>query len=136
MDLINAFAGNLADDPQLRYLSNGTAMLEFVVLVNRDVKNDAGEYEKQPPTRKPVKVFGRTAEHIAESITRGSRVTVIGAEQTRAYTKKDGEQGLFTETVVDGHFGEVGLSLKYAPATSAKASRATVSTEKADTTGQ
>jgi single-strand DNA-binding protein len=71
----------------------------------------------QEPSFFPVIVWRDQAEHAAQSLSKGSRVVVVGRLQQRAWTAEDGSARSVVEVVAD----ELGLSLR----------RATVSTTKA-----
>lgn len=132
MDSITTFAGNLTDDPKLNYTPKGTPILELTVAVNRRTKNSQGEWVDAPATYKPVKVIGKQAEHVADSATKGTRVLVQAAEETRAYVNKANENKTFTYHLVSDYFGEIGISTKFSPAESKKTTRTnTVSVQEA-----
>jgi single-strand DNA-binding protein len=59
------------------------------------------------------------AEHIAESLTRGARVMVIGRLRQRSYETPQGERVTVIELTVD----EAGPSLRFATAKVTKATR-------------
>jgi single-strand DNA-binding protein len=108
-----SFAGNLTDDPELRHTDGGIARATFRVAVSgrRD-----GE-----PSFFTVIVWRNQAEHAAESLSRGSRVVVLGRLQQRAWTAEDGSARSTVEVVVE----ELGPSLRWATATPVRASRST-----------
>jgi single-strand DNA-binding protein len=64
-----SFAGNLTDDPQVRYTDNGIARAMFRVAVS-------GRRE-QEPSFFTVVVWRDQAEHAAESLAKGSRVVIL-----------------------------------------------------------
>jgi single-stranded DNA-binding protein len=59
------------------------------------------------------------AEHAAESLSKGSRVVVVGRLQQRAWTTEDGS----TRSVVEVEAEELGPSLRWATATTTRATR-------------
>jgi single stranded DNA-binding protein len=77
-----SFAGNLTDDPEVRYTKAGIARAMFRVAVSgrRD----------QEPSFFTVIVWRDQAEHAAESLAKGSRVVVVGRLQQRTWTAEDG----------------------------------------------
>ena len=84
------FEGNLAADPELRYTASGKQVVEFTVLVNeRRLNTDTGEWEDGEPTRHRVKAFKQLGENIAESLRKGDRVFVHGTITTEVWTDKD-----------------------------------------------
>ena len=77
-----SFAGNLTDDPELRHTEGGVARAVFRVAVS-------GRRE-QEASLLTVIVWRDQAEHVAESLAKGSRVVVLGWLQQRAWTAEDG----------------------------------------------
>jgi single-stranded DNA-binding protein len=77
-----SFAGNLTDDPEVRYTDSGIARAMFRVAVS-------GRRE-QEPSFVTVIVWRDQAEHAAQSLSKGSRVVVIGRLQQRSWTAEDG----------------------------------------------
>jgi len=107
-----SFAGNLADDPELRHTESGIARATFRVAVS-------GRTRDSEPSFFTVMVWRDQAEHAAESLTRGSRVVVMGWLQQRAWTAEDGSARSTVEVVAE----EVGPSLRWATATPVRATR-------------
>jgi single-strand DNA-binding protein len=106
-----SFAGNLTDQPEIRHTEAGIARAMFRVAVS-------GRRE-QEPSFFTVIVWRDQAEHAAESLTKGSRVVVLGKLQQRTWTAEDGSARLTVEVVAE----ELGPSLRWATATTARATR-------------
>ena len=106
-----SFAGNLTDDPEVRYTEGGIARAMFRVAVS-------GRRE-QEATCFTVVVWRDQAEHAAESLSKGSRIVVVGRLQQRSWTAEDGSARSTVEVVAD----ELGPSLRWATATTTKATR-------------
>src|SRR5215211_7650725 len=66
-----------------------------------------------------VVVWRDQAEHAAESMSKGSRVVVVGRLQQRNWTAKDGSARSVVEVVAE----ELGPSLRWATATTTRATR-------------
>ena len=64
-----------------------------------------------------VIVWRDQAEHAAESLSKGSRVVVVGRLQQRTWTAEDGNARSVVEVVAE----ELGPSLRWATATPARA---------------
>ena len=107
-----SFAGNLTDDPELRHTEAGIARVMFRVAVS-------GRREKEPSFFTVI-VWRDQAEHAAESLSKGSRVVVVGRLQQRSWTAEDGSARSVVEVVAE----ELGSSLRWAAATPARPSRA------------
>jgi single-strand DNA-binding protein len=105
------FAGNLTDDPELRHTEAGIVRAMFRVAVS-------GRRE-QEPSFFTVIVWRDQAEHASQSLSKGSRVVVVGRLQRRAWTAEDGSARQVVEVVAD----ELGPSLRWATATTTRAPR-------------
>jgi single-strand DNA-binding protein len=66
-----------------------------------------------------VVVWRDQAEHASQSLSKGSRVVVIGRLQQRARTAEDGSARSVVEVVAE----DLGPSLRWATATTTKATR-------------
>ena len=106
-----SFAGNLTDDPELRHTEAGIARAMFRVAVS-------GRRE-QEPSFFTVVVWRDQAEHAAQSLSKGSRVVVVGRLQQRSWTAEDGNAQSIVEVVAE----ELGPSLRWATATTTRATR-------------
>ncbi|HEY8114578.1 MAG TPA: single-stranded DNA-binding protein [Actinomycetes bacterium] len=73
-----SFAGNLTDNPELRHTDGGIARVTLRVAVS-------GRREGEPSFLTVV-VWRDQAEHAAQSLSKGSRVVVVGRLQQRAWT--------------------------------------------------
>ena len=111
-----SFAGDLTDGPGVRYTEAGTARARFRVAVS-------GRRE-QEPSFFTVVVWRDQAEHACESLSKGSRVVVMGRLQQRTWTDQDGRARSIVEVVAE----ELGPSLRWATAT-ATTTRTTKSQE-------
>jgi single-strand DNA-binding protein len=106
-----SFAGNLTDDPQVRYTQGGVARATFRVAVSGRREQEASFFT--------VVVWRDQAEHAAESLSRGSRVVVLGRLQQRSWTAEDGSARRVVEVVAEA----LGPSLRWATARPERASR-------------
>jgi single-strand DNA-binding protein len=112
--------GTLTADPELRFTQGGHAVVSFTVACN-DRKRDAesGKWVDGDATFVRCNLWRQAAENVAESLTRGNRVIVVGQLKQRSYETKDGEK----RTVFELEVTEVGPSLKFATAKVNKAER-------------
>ncbi len=112
--------GNLTDDPELRYTPNGAAVANFRVAVSRRVKDDAtGQWKDIDTSFFRVAAWRSLGENVAESLTRGSRVLVVGRLRSRSWETPEGE----TRSTVEIEADEVGPSLRWATAKVERQSR-------------
>jgi len=112
--------GNLTRDPELRYTPNGAALVKFGVAVSRRVKDDAtGQWRDADTSFFNVTAWRSLAENVAESITQGSRVVVVGRLRTNSWETPEGEKRSTTEIEAE----DIGPSLKWATAKPEKQGR-------------
>src|SRR5437870_11797468 len=105
--------GNLTRDPELRYTPNGAALVKFGVAVSRRVKDDAtGQWKDADTSFFNVTAWRTLAENVAETLTQGSRVVVVGRLRTNSWETQEGEKRSSVEIEAE----EVGPSLKWATA--------------------
>lgn len=79
-----SIAGQLGKDAEIRYLADGTPILSFSV---------ADSQGKEKPTIWwSAQLFGKRAESLAQYLTKGQSVTVVGNVSQREYTDKDGNK--------------------------------------------
>jgi single-strand DNA-binding protein len=102
----------LIDDPELRYSAAGKAVAKIRLAFNSRKKNDAGEWVDADSFFIDGKVFGQTAENIAESLARGMEVTVSGRLRTEKWENQQGEKRSAPALLIDS----IGPTLTYATA--------------------
>jgi single-strand DNA-binding protein len=71
--------GNLTNDPELRFIPSGKALATFTVVSSKSTKLPDGTWENTDTTFWEVKCWGKTAENVAESLTKGMSVIVLGS---------------------------------------------------------
>lgn len=120
-----AIAGNITRTPELRFTPTGAAVATFGVAVNRRWRNQRNEWEEETSFFDVV-CWRDLAEHVAESIDKGTRVVVTGRLQQRSWETDAGEKRSKVEVLAD----EVGPSLRWATATVQRVERATSDTPK------
>ena len=77
--------GRLAQDPEIRYTQNGTAVTSFDLAVPVYSKE-----QDAPPDYIPVVCWGKKAEFVDRYLEKGRQIVVEGRIKTRRYTDKDG----------------------------------------------
>ena len=106
-------AGNLVDDPELRFTPAGQPVARFrVASTPRFRDNSTGEWKDGDSLFLTCNVWRQAAENVAESLTRGMRVIVQGRLRQRSYETKEGEK----RTVYEVEVNDVGPSLRNASA--------------------
>jgi single-strand DNA-binding protein len=112
-ETVITITGNLTDDPELRYTPSGAAVATFrIASTPRHLDKTSGEWKDGEPLFLPCSTWRDAAEHVAESLTRGTRVIVTGRLRSRSYETRDGEK----RTVIELEVDEIGPSLRYATA--------------------
>ena len=113
-ETIITVVGNLTADPELRYTQNGLAVANFTIASTpRTFDRQANEWKDGEALFLRASVWREFAEHVAGSLTKGSRVIASGRLKQRSYETKEGEKRTTIELEVD----EIGPSLRYATAT-------------------
>ncbi|ANP74513.1 single-stranded DNA-binding protein [Cryobacterium arcticum] len=111
--------GNLTSDPELRYTQNGLAVANFTIASTpRHFDKATNEWKDDEALFLRASVWHEFAEHVAGSLTKGSRVIASGRLKQRSYETKEGEKRTSFELEVD----EIGPSLRYATASLTRAS--------------
>lgn len=90
--------GRLVRDPDLRYTPNGVAVSNFTIAANRPFTNEAGEREADFVN---CVTWRKTAENLANYMTKGSIIGVDGRIQTRSYDNVEGKKVYVTEVVAE-----------------------------------
>ena len=105
--------GNLTADPELRYTQNGLPVANFTIASTpRTFDRQANEWKDGEALFLRASVWREFAEHVAGSLTKGSRVIATGRLKQRSYQDREGNNRTAIELEVD----EIGPSLRYATA--------------------
>lgn len=105
------FIGNVVDEVQLRFTNSGVPVSQFRMAVNKRVYDKAtNQWQDGPSTFLSVNCWRSMGENVAETVSKGQRVVVIGTLEQRQYTNKDGQNVTVYEILAD----EVAPSLKFA----------------------
>ena len=87
--------GRLTADPQLRYTAgSGTAVCRFTLAVNRQFKKDETDFIN-------CIAFNKPGEAIAQYVTKGRQLAVIGNIRTGSYDAQDGSKRYTTDVIVE-----------------------------------
>ncbi len=117
-ETIITVVGNLTADPELRYTQNGLAVANFTIASTpRNFDRASNEWKDGEALFLRASVWREFAEHVAGSLTKGSRVIATGRLKQRSYETKEGEKRTAIELEVD----EIGPSLRYATASVTRA---------------
>lgn len=112
-ETIITVVGNLTADPELRYTQNGLPVANFTIASTpRTFDRQANEWKDGEALFLRASVWREFAEHVAGSLTKGSRVIAQGRLKQRSYQDREGNNRTAIELEVD----EIGPSLRYATA--------------------
>ena len=89
--------GRLCADPEMRVTQSDIAHCQFTLAVDRGYKNKDGERETDFLN---CVSWRKTAETIANTLTKGRRIAVEGTLQSRKYETKEGQKRTVYEVVV------------------------------------
>ena len=88
--------GRLTKDPEIRYTQNQKVVAQFTLAVDRPFKNESGNKEADFI---PVVLWGKIAEMVGNSCSKGHRLLVDGRLQIRNFDGKDGQKHWVTEVI-------------------------------------
>jgi single-strand DNA-binding protein len=90
--------GNLGADPDVRYSSTGSAVVNFRIATSENWTNKEGGKETRTEWHRIV-AFGKLAEICAEYLNKGKQVYVEGRLRSRSWEDKEGNKRWTTEVV-------------------------------------
>ncbi|MEV4888761.1 single-stranded DNA-binding protein [Nonomuraea sp. NPDC055795] len=112
--------GNLTGDPELRFTGTGTAVASFTIASSsRAYNKQVEQWQDGEVLFMRCSAWRDLGEHVAESLTRGTRVIATGRLRMRTFETSDGDKRTVIEMTVD----EIGPSLRFATAKPHKAAR-------------
>ncbi|TXK18932.1 single-stranded DNA-binding protein [Homoserinibacter sp. GY 40078] len=112
-ETIITVVGNLTADPELRYTQSGLAVANFTIASTpRTFDRATNDWKDGEALFLRASCWREFAEHVAGSLTKGSRVIATGRLKQRSYDDRDGNKRTAIELEVD----EIGPSLRYATA--------------------
>jgi single-strand DNA-binding protein len=93
--------GNLGQDPEVRYMSNGNAVANISIATSETWKDkQTGETRDRTEWHRVV-IFGKLAEIAGEYLKKGSQVYLEGQLQTRKWQDQSGQDRYTTEVVIN-----------------------------------
>lgn len=94
--------GNLGADPEVRSLDNGNKVANLRVATTESWKDKTTGEKKEKTEWHRVVIFGPVAEVAESYLSKGSKVYLEGALQTRKWVDSDGNERFSTEVVLQG----------------------------------
>jgi single-strand DNA-binding protein len=85
------FIGNLAADPESRFLPNGDAVSNFRIACTDTWKDKATGEKKESTEWVSIDAFGKLAEICNQYLKKGSSVYIEGSLRTRKWQDKEGK---------------------------------------------
>lgn len=120
--------GNLVDDPELRFTAAGIAVANFrIASTPRTFNKNSNSWEDGDSLFLSCSIWRQYAENVAESLTKGMRVIVVGRLKQRSYETNAGEK----RTVIEIDVEDIGPALKTATAAVNKVRRDSQTTGRA-----
>jgi single-strand DNA-binding protein len=83
--------GHLGKDPEIRYLTDGTAVCNFSVATTEKRKDRSGEMQENTLWFR-VSVWGKQADAANQYLSKGRQVYIEGRLSQQEYTDKDGNR--------------------------------------------
>jgi len=83
--------GHLGKDPEIRYMTDGTAVCNFSVATTEKRKDRSGEMQENTLWFR-VNVWGKQADAVNQYLSKGRQVYVEGRLSQQEYTDKDGNR--------------------------------------------
>ena len=103
--------GNLVDDPELRFTTNGVARATVRFAVNRRYQDRNNEWQEETSFFRGS-CWRDMAENVAESLQKGMRVIVTGRLEERRWETQEGDKRSMIEVRID----DIGPSVRWATA--------------------
>jgi single-strand DNA-binding protein len=102
--------GNLTDDPELKFTEGGAALTRFTIAVTPRTFDRASNQWKDGTTAfYRCAAWRSLAEHVAESLGKGSRVVAAGRMRQHDWTNDQGEKRSMLAVEVD----DIGASVRF-----------------------
>lgn len=111
--------GNATRDPELRYTTSGAAVVNFGLAYNHRRFNKQTEQWDEEVSFFDVTAWYDLAENVAETVEKGTRITVAGRLNQDSWETADGDKRSKVEIVAE----DVAISLRWATATVSKVDR-------------
>ncbi|MFH8793300.1 single-stranded DNA-binding protein [Streptomyces sp. NPDC017941] len=102
--------GNLTADPEIKFTDGGAALAKFTIAATpRVFDREANQWKDGTSTFFRCAAWRHLAEHVAESLAKGSRVVAFGRIRQHNWQTPEGENRSMLAMEVD----EIGASLRF-----------------------
>jgi single-strand DNA-binding protein len=92
--------GNLGRDAELRFTGGGTPVAKFSVATTETFKGRDGERKEETEWHR-INLWGKSAETLAQYLTKGKQVYIEGRLRTQKWKDKDGNDRTSVEVTAD-----------------------------------
>jgi len=93
--------GNLGQDPEVRFMPNGSAVANLTVATSETWKDKQSGEQKEKTEWHRIVIYQRLAEIAGEYLKKGSKVYLEGRLQTRKWQNQQGADQYTTEIVAN-----------------------------------
>jgi single-strand DNA-binding protein len=93
--------GHLGQNPDLRYTTNGEAVVNLSLATSEHWKDRATGEKREATEWHRIGVFGKPAEIAAQYLSKGSQIYVEGKIRSKKYTDKNGIERVAFEIISD-----------------------------------
>ncbi|MDX2601609.1 single-stranded DNA-binding protein [Streptomyces caniscabiei] len=102
--------GNLTDDPELKFTEGGAALAKFTIAVTpRSFDRNSNQWKDGTTAFYRCAAWRTLAEHVAESLAKGSRVVASGRMRQHDWTTTEGDKRSMLAVEVD----DIGASVRF-----------------------
>ncbi|WP_330339032.1 single-stranded DNA-binding protein [Streptomyces sp. NBC_00557] len=102
--------GNLTDDPELKFTEGGAALAKFTIAVTpRSFDRNSNQWKDGTTAFYRCAAWRTLAEHVADSLGKGSRVVAMGRMRQHDWTTDTGEKRSMLAVEVD----DIGASVRF-----------------------
>ncbi|HFV9292207.1 single-stranded DNA-binding protein [Serratia fonticola] len=92
--------GNLGQDPEVRYMTNGGAVATLSLATSESWRDKTSGEQKERTEWHRVVIFGKLAEVAGEYLRKGSQIYIEGQLRTRKWQDQSGQDRYTTEVNV------------------------------------
>ncbi|MEU3514630.1 single-stranded DNA-binding protein [Streptomyces sp. NPDC006654] len=102
--------GNLTDDPEMKFTEGGAALAKFTIAVTpRSFDRNSNQWKDGTTAFYRCAAWRTLAEHVAESMGKGSRVVATGRIRQHDWTNDQGEKRSMLAVEID----DIGASVRF-----------------------
>ena len=94
--------GNLGNDPEMKYASNGNAIANLRVATSESWTDKSSGQKQERTEWHSVSIYGKVAEVAGKHLKKGSKVYLEGQIKTDSWENDKGEKQSKTKVVISG----------------------------------